>query len=95
METTKLVQQARELTIQKNPDFEKAYALLLQAYEAGSAEATYAIATWYLHGQYLKTDFRIGTKYLKKAANQNWPDALYDLAISYEGGLHVKKRVVF
>jgi hypothetical protein len=40
----------------------------------------------------LKQDYVKGTKYLKKATKMKWPDAMYDLAISYEGGTYVSKN---
>lgn len=93
MEANELVEKARNLALQESPDYEKAYNLLLEAHNIGSAEATYAIATWYLHGgNYLDKDYTKGTQYLKKAAEKYWPAALYDLAISYERGLYVKKN---
>ena len=50
MKNDELIQTARELVKQDVPDYEQAYKLLDLAYKRGSPEATYAIATWYLHG---------------------------------------------
>lgn len=93
LENDELIQTARELVKQAVPDYEQAYKLLDIAYKQGSPEATYAIATWYLHGShFLEQDYVKGTKYLKKAAKMKWPDAMYDLAISYEGEMYVSKN---
>ena len=56
-------------------------------------EATYALATWYLHGKYFKQDLRKAAMLLREAARSNIADALYDLAVSYEEGKGVKKNL--
>ncbi|WP_423853239.1 hypothetical protein [Acinetobacter guillouiae] len=50
MTNDELIQKVRELVKQDVSDCEQAYKLLDFAYKRGSPEATYAIATWYLHG---------------------------------------------
>jgi len=93
LKNDELIQTARELVKQDIPDYEQAYKLLDLAYKRGSPEATYAIATWYLHGgHFLEQDYVKGTEYLKKAAEMKWPDAMYDLAVSYERGVYVSKN---
>ncbi len=74
LKNDELIQAARELVKQTVPDYEQAYKLLDLAYKQGSPEATYAIATWNLHGgHFLKQDYVKGTKYLKKATKMKWP----------------------
>ena len=69
------------------------FDLLTKAFEEeNDFRAAYAIATWYLHGKFVKKDIKEGIKYLKIAAKNKIPLALYDLAISYEEGLGVKKN---
>ncbi|ESK53606.1 tetratricopeptide repeat protein [Acinetobacter tjernbergiae] len=92
MEANELVEKAKNIANQDNPDNEQAYKLLLNAYEKGSPEATYAIATWYLHGYYVERDLKLAFLFLKEAAGKSWPDALFDLAFSYEEGIYVKKN---
>lgn len=75
----------------KEPDKKKVFSLLEQGHEQGDPRATYALATWYLHGEHVEKDIKKATKLLKQSAAENVPDALYDLAISYEKGIGVKK----
>lgn len=47
------------------------------------------VFTWW---SFLEQDYVKGTEYLKKAAEMKWPDAMYDLAVSYERGVYVSKN---
>ncbi|HJT92192.1 MAG TPA: hypothetical protein VJ777_09650 [Mycobacterium sp.] len=68
------------------------YDLLMTAHEKGDARATYALATWYLHGtQFTKKSIAKATQMLKHAESENVPDAAYDLAVSFEKGAGVRK----
>jgi uncharacterized protein len=67
--------------------------LLQKSMALGNPKATYAVATWYLHGKFVKKDIRFGTKLLKKAAKLGSAEACFDLAVSYETGVGVKKDV--
>lgn len=67
-------------------------SLLTAAHEAGDARATYALATWYLHGRFFKKDMRKSIALLRKAAQNDVPDALFDLAVCYEKGAGVAKN---
>ncbi len=50
-------------TINESPEkAEEVFALLQEAYSQGSAEAAYAIGSWYLHGKHVDRD-------ISKAAN--------------------------
>jgi TPR repeat protein len=64
-------------------------SLLTRAHQSGDVRATYALATWYLHGRFFKKDMRKSVALLRKAANHNIPDALFDLAVCYEKGAGV------
>lgn len=85
--------QAYDLMQLENPDTTQVFELLQKAYAEGSREATYAIGTWYFFGSYdLPTDQKKGFKLFKEAAEQNYPNALYDLAVCYEKGIPCKKN---
>lgn len=72
----------------------KVYDLLVLADKAGDARATYALATWYLHGTRFTKRNRIrAVELLRRAAAENIPGALFDLAVSFEKGIVVKKSV--
>lgn len=66
--------------------------LLTAAHEAGDPRATYALATWYLHGRVFKKNVRRSVTLLREAAKHHIPDALYDLAVCYEQGEGVSKN---
>ncbi|MGD2093020.1 MAG: tetratricopeptide repeat protein [Candidatus Aminicenantes bacterium] len=74
-----------------NPNEELAFSLFEQAHESGDPRATYAIATWYFVGDYVKKDINKAVVLLKQSAKKKVPDAMYGLAISYEKGVGVKK----
>jgi hypothetical protein len=61
-------------------------ALLEEAHLAGDGRATYALATWYLFGRLYRRNLRTAVRLLRKAAESEVPDALYDLAVCYETG---------
>lgn len=68
------------------------YDLLLEADRSGDARATYALATWYLHGsKFTRKNIPRGNEMLQRAAAKNIPEAAYDLAVSLEKGLGVEK----
>jgi TPR repeat protein len=72
----------------ENPNLLKSLHLLEAADTAGDARATYALATWYLHGQppVLRQDRKKAVSLLERAAEAGVADALYDLGVSYEKG---------
>lgn len=85
--------QAYSLMQAESPDSIRAFELLQKAYDEGSREAAYAIGTWNFFGSYgLPMDQKKGFKLFKEAAEQNYPDALYDLAVCYEKGIPCKKN---
>ena len=84
-------EKAYEEMKKKKPDKRRVLSLLEQSHEQGDHRATYALATWYLHGEHVKKDIKKAITLLKQSANAKVPDALYDLAISFEKGIGVKK----
>src|SRR5262245_2831094 len=66
---------------------------LRAAQSAGDHRATYALGTWYLHGTHLKKDVKEGTRLIRLAAKANVPDALFDLAVSCEKGIGVRRNL--
>lgn len=78
----------KEMAIDE-PNLEKAASLLEASREAGDKRASYALATWYLHGRHYRKNLRTALRLLREAAESNVPDALYDLAVCYEEGTGV------
>ncbi len=70
----------------KDADLAEVAELLTAAHDTGDARATYALATWHLHGRHFTKNVRKALSLMKQAADQNVPDALFDLAVSYEKG---------
>ena len=85
-------QLALDEMLNSEPDHQKAAEHLEIAYTCGNKDAAYALATWYLHGTYFKKNWRIGFKLLREAAKAKVPEALYDLAVSYDLGKGVPKN---
>ena len=70
------------------------YELLLAADKDGDARATYALATWYLHGnRFCKKDYRRAIQMLKRAAQADIASAAFDLAVSLEKGKGARKSL--
>ncbi|MDZ4381724.1 MAG: hypothetical protein U0942_10325 [Parvibaculum sp.] len=70
----------------------RTYELLRVVADNGDPRAIYAIATWYLHGhEFTGTNFKKAAQMLRKAADAGIAEAAYDLAVSCEKGLGVKK----
>ncbi len=74
------------------PQTKAVYDLLLKADKSGDARATYALATWYLHGsEFTKRSIPRATALLKIAAAADIAAANFDLAVSYKKGIGVRK----
>ena len=82
---------ALEEASQPTADLKTVEALLIAAHEAGDARATYALATWHLHGKVFSKNTGRGLELLKIAAKHGVADALFDLAVCYETGEFVRK----
>lgn len=65
--------------------------MLRAAIEAGSADASYALATWYLFGKkpYINPNRREAVRLLRLAATAGNVDAMFDLGVCYERGAGV------
>ncbi|MBI2571653.1 MAG: sel1 repeat family protein [Candidatus Schekmanbacteria bacterium] len=74
-----------------NADINKVLDLLTKAHALGDARATYALATWYLHGHNVLMDMDKAISFLRKADKRGIAPASYDLAVCYEKGMGVKK----
>ena len=83
-EAERLLEASRAAALQGNCG--AAWEDLHGAHALGSPEATYAIATWYLHGRHVDQDWVLAVQFLEQAAAAEWPDALSDLAICYATG---------
>jgi hypothetical protein len=86
-----LYQSALDEMKKEHPNKKFVFSLLNKAHESGDIRATYAIATWYLFGEYVKKDIKKAIPLLRKSADSDNPEAIYDLAICYEEGNGVKK----
>lgn len=73
-------------------DYPRAAELLLQAAEAGHAEAQYSLALRYILGQGVSKDFQEAVKWLEKAATQGLADAQYSLGLRYQLGQNVPQN---
>lgn len=87
-------QKAMSLLLTHPNEYSKGFVLLSKALANGDIRATYALATWYLHGTYVEKNIHKGTAMLKSAAEANIPAALFDLAVSYETGIGVSRSEV-
>ncbi|MBI9074588.1 MAG: sel1 repeat family protein [Desulfatibacillum sp.] len=77
----------------ESPDISSVLALLNESINAGSSEAAYALATWYLFGNHVDQDWEKAVYLLKKSSEEKHPSALYDLAVCYEEGKGTEKDV--
>lgn len=69
-----------------------AFDLLEKSAKYKNSKAYYALATWYLHGKYVKKDVYTGNYYLRLSAELKNPDAFFNLGISYEKGAGIDKN---
>jgi len=84
-------EKALELMSESDPNIKRVIHLLEESVEEGNSEASYALATWYLHGTNLSKNINKGAALLNNAADTNHPDACFDLAICYEKGAGVSQ----
>lgn len=84
-----LAQAKRAITLHGHG--EAAFNLLHKAADLGSAEAIYAIGTWYLFGTHVPRNYRKATDFLQQASDLGWAAACFDLAIAYEKGKGVPR----
>lgn len=102
MKSTKLVpnislkisnahKQALKIMYSSNPDFEKAKKLLILAAEKNDYIAIYALGTWHFSGVHGFIENKAeAIRLWEIAAAKKVPEALFDLAVSYETGIGIK-----
>ncbi len=87
-----LVQRAGRFALKSDSvSLDRAVALLREAASKGSAEADYAIGTWYGFGKHLPQDDQKAIKHFKRAAKKKFPAALFNLAYCHEVGRGLPK----
>ena len=86
-----LIKRAESLA--KKKKYKEAFVLLEEAESRHIPIASYALATWYLHGRYVKKDLQKGFEYLTKASKGDIKEAFYDLAVCYEKGSGTPKNL--
>jgi len=74
----------------KKPNKNLVFKLLNDAHTSGDALASYALATWYLHGEHVDEDIPKAVSLLQYAAEKNVTNAMYDLAVYYENNASEK-----
>jgi uncharacterized protein len=82
----KTYEMALKRAMRPNANYTEIAPLLTAAHESGDPRATYALATWYLHGRAFRRNVRKAVALLRVAASNGIPDALYDLAVCNENG---------
>ncbi len=90
MKGDRLYNKAMRHAADENADLHQVYLLLSKAQQLGHSGATYALATWYLHGKFVEQNFGKAFHLLQQAADDNVAEACFDLAICYERGHGVK-----
>ncbi len=83
-ESEKLYNQALKMMDGERPDISNVINKLNQAIELGSAQAAYALATWYLHGEHVDQDRKLAEELLKFSSGKNFSDACFDYATLLE-----------
>jgi|HubBroStandDraft_6_1064221.scaffolds.fasta_scaffold111422_3 TPR repeat protein len=94
-----LVPSARENSLYKKAfdlsrrrgNAERVAALLQESHRQGDVRATYALATWHIHGANLPRNRGAGIKLLRKASKGGIREARFDLGHAYEMGIGVTK----
>jgi TPR repeat protein len=92
---SKLYDRAMSEARNKAGDPAKTHRLLTRAHERGDARATYALASWYLHGKegIVSRHPAKAVALLRAAAEDDLAEAAFDLAVSYEKGIGVRKAI--
>lgn len=71
---------------------DKVASLLQKCHKSGDARATYALATWYIHGVVFPVNAKKAVRFLRSASRSGVREAMYDLGYSYEIGFGVPKE---
>lgn len=88
----KKYKKALKIAQQEKYNQKQVYDLLLEAISENSGDAMYALATWYLFGEYVVKNYKTGNQLLERATQLHIPQACFDLAISYEKGIGIEKN---
>lgn len=91
--TNKIYLRALNEMRSKAPRLDVAWSMLEEALNEGSADAAYAMATWYLHGMHVRKNASKAVALLEIGSTAGIPSAKYDLAICYENGKGVVKNL--
>lgn len=93
MKSSRYYDKALEEAQRRGGDLTKAWSLLNRAYKQGDHRATYALATWHLHGMrnIVPRNLSKAIPLLRDAANVGHAEAAFDLAVCYEKGVGVSK----
>ena len=75
----------------KDENLPLAYAALKEAFDAGSHDAAYLLASWHLSGTHVPQSFEKAIPYLQFAIEGDVADAYFDLAVSLETGQGIAK----
>lgn len=73
-----------------SPDYEKAFALNMEAAEHGVADAAYSVGIWYRTGVGVAKDLDKALYWNRKAYELGQKDAAIEIGYAYENGLAVK-----
>ena len=76
---------------QRRGNAERVAELLRESHRQGDVRATYALATWHIHGVNLPRNRSAGIKLLGKASKGGIREAKYDLAHAYEMGIESRE----
>ena len=83
---------ALQLAQETSEPTREAYDLLITTEKESDPRASYALATWYLHGsKFTAVNKKRAVQLLKKSAKGGVADAAHDLAVAYEKGDGVDK----
>jgi uncharacterized protein len=87
--------EAERLTGEGSPDLGLVKRLLQEGAEKGCPSASYALATWFLHGKenVVRQNRAKALKLLKFASYNGHPAACYDIAVSYETGIGIRQSL--
>jgi uncharacterized protein len=78
---------AKALQSKSKPRTRDVYELMVRAHEQGDARATYALASWYIHGSpFTKKDLKRAVELLEIAAAHEVREAIFNLARATEAG---------
>ena len=84
VQAEKQYKKALKLAYKSPLDADKVIATLNSAIALGSADAAFALGTWYLQGVNVETDIKLAEELLEFAAKKNHPIACFDYAILME-----------